>query len=280
MPRIPIDDLDDPRLSIYRHLKPTNGTRSADAFVVEGPTLVERLLLGPFRTESVVASDRFADRFEPRVPLDVPMYVISHDRVGELVGFHFHRGVLGSGSRTPRPWPDLATTLAASDPRSPVVICPSLDKPDNLGTILRVADAFGVAAVLVGGSCPDELSRRVIRVSMGSAFRVPVYVEPDLRPVAAWLRSALGFELVATVSAGEATPIDRAPRPGRVGLILGHEMHGLDAEWLGMADRRLTIAMRPGTDSLNVGVAAGILLHHVAGDRFSGGPAPGRPGVT
>ena len=112
MPRIPIDDLDDPRLAIYRHLKATNETRGGDTFIVEGEKLVHRLLSSRFPTDSVLVTDRYEGHHAPVVPDDVPMFVIPHGRIETLVGYHFHRGVLACGHR--RGWPDLDSTLQAA----------------------------------------------------------------------------------------------------------------------------------------------------------------------
>jgi tRNA G18 (ribose-2'-O)-methylase SpoU len=260
MPRIPIDDLDNPRLTIYRHLKATNETRGGDTFIVEGEKLVYRLIASRFPVDSVLVTDRYEGHHAPTVPDDVPMFVIPHDRIEALVGYHFHRGVLACGRR--RAWPDLASTLRALPSRATLVICPVLDKPDNLGAILRIADAFGVDAVLIGDACPDPLSRRVVRVSMGAALRLPFFVEDDLIGAVARARSDHAFEVIAADAHADAEPLDRVPRPDRLALVLGGEAFGLDREWLDLADRRATIPMRAGADSLNVAVAAGILLHH------------------
>lgn len=260
MPRVPISNLDDPRLAVYRHLKATNETRGGDTFVVEGEKLVYRLLGSRFPVESVLVTDRYEGHHSPRVPDDVPMFVIGHDRIEALVGYHFHRGVLACGRRLP--WPDLDSTLRGFGPRGCLVVCPTLDKPDNLGAILRIGDAFGVDAVLIGESCPDPLSRRVIRVSMGAALRLPVFVEGDLLAAMGRIRLEHGFELIAADAHADASPIGCVSRPDRLALALGSEAFGLDAGWLALADRRVTIPMRVGADSLNVAVAAGILLHH------------------
>jgi tRNA G18 (ribose-2'-O)-methylase SpoU len=260
MPRITIDDLDDPRLAIYRHLKATNETRGGETFVVEGEKLVHRLLASRFPVDSVLVTDRYEGHHAPVVPNDVPMFVIPHDRIEALVGYHFHRGVLACGRR--RAWPSLDSTLAGLGPRATLVVCPVLDKPDNLGAIFRIADAFGVDAVLIGDACPDPLSRRVIRVSMGAALRLPVFVEDDLIGATRRARDEYFFSPIAADAHADALPIDRVDRPDRLALVLGGEAFGLDREWLALADRRVTIPMRAGADSLNVAVAAGILLHH------------------
>ena len=278
MPRIPILDLDDPRLALYRHLKATNETRGGETFIVEGEKLVHRLLASRFPTDSVLVTDRYEGHHAPVVPDDVPMFVIPHDRIEALVGYHFHRGVLACGRRTA--WPDLAETIGSIGPRGTIVACPTLDKPDNLGAILRIADAFSVEAVLLGRGCPDALSRRVVRVSMGAALRLPVEVPGDLIVAVERLRADHGFVVVATdADHADAEPIDRVDRPDRLILLMGSEAFGLGPEWLELADRRVTIPMRAGADSLNVAVAAGIFLHHFARADL-GGTSPGQGSRT
>jgi tRNA G18 (ribose-2'-O)-methylase SpoU len=261
MPRLPVHDLDDPRLAPYRHLKATNETRDSGLFVVEGEKLVADLIASPFPLASVLVTERREADLALRVPAGVPLYVLPQPLVSDLVGYNFHQGVLACGER--RPWPGLGAILdAAGDRRLTLVVCPRLDNPENLGAIVRLADVFDAAAVLVGGRCPDPLSRRVLRVSMGTALRRPVLAWDDLAPIAASLRDR-GITLAATVVDRDAVPLGAYRRPERLGLVLGCEGTGLPADWVSRCDVRLTIPMRPGAESLNVAVAAGILLYHL-----------------
>jgi tRNA G18 (ribose-2'-O)-methylase SpoU len=260
--RIPIRDLDDPRLAMYRHLKATNLTRRADQFVVEGEKLFDRLVSSRFPVASVLVSERSEGAVAGRVPEGVPLFVAPHGQVEELVGFNLHRGVLACGYR--RPWPRLDPLVRAfAGPRSVLAVCPQVDNPENLGAILRLADVFGVLAVVAGPRSPDPLSRRVLRVSMGMALRVPVVTPDDLPAALVRLRSDWGFRLAATVTDPSAEPVDRFEAPGRLAVLLGSEAHGLDPELVALCDHRLTVPMRSGAESLNVAVAVGITLHHL-----------------
>jgi len=260
MPRIRITDLDDPRIAAYRHLKATNLTRDSGTFVVEGEKLLDCLLASRFPTASVLATDRHEARIAGRVPPDVPLFVLPDALVDDLVGFNFHRGILACGRRLPPP--DLAEIVAGAAGRLTLVACPMLANPENLGAIIRIGDVFGIDALLVGGACPDPLSRRVLRVSMGTALRLPVIPCVDLAGAALRLQADHGVALLATVLDPAAEPLGAAPRPDRLALFLGSEGDGLAPEWLALCSRRVTIPMRPGAESLNVAVAAGILLHH------------------
>src|SRR5215210_7018358 len=103
MPRLWIDDLDDPRIAMYRHLKATNLTRDRPQFVVEGPKLLDRLLHSPFPLASVLVTDRHEPRIASRIPHEVPRFVVPQAAIGALVGFRFHQGVLACGFRRPPP---------------------------------------------------------------------------------------------------------------------------------------------------------------------------------
>jgi tRNA G18 (ribose-2'-O)-methylase SpoU len=259
MPRIPIVDLDDPRIAIYRSLKATNQTRRLGQFVVEGQKLVERLMESRFPTMSVLMTVRRAADFAGALPESLPTYVVPDDLMHSLVGFPFHRGILGCGER--RAWPPVEGIASGAQGRLTLVICPRLSDPENLGAIARIGDVFGVDAILAGPSCPDPFSRRVSRVSMGSILRIPLIVSSRLDELTEKLAREHRVELQAAVVDPAAEPFDGAPRPDRLGLVLGEEDHGLEADWLARCRRTITIPMRKGAGSLNVAVAAGILLY-------------------
>jgi tRNA G18 (ribose-2'-O)-methylase SpoU len=261
MPRVPITDLDDPRIAIYRNLKATNRTRSSGQFVVEGEKLLDRLLASSFPVASVLAGARQEAQVGAKVPREVPLYVVPHELLDVLVGFNFHQGVLAAGVRCPGPGMDaIAVGLGT---RATLIVCPRLDNPENLGALIRLGDVFGVDALLIGPRCPDPLSRRVLRVSMGMALRLPVIASESLDRDLARLGASWGFTSVATTIEPDAEPLDAFRRPERLALVFGSEAAGLDPEWASRCDRRLTIPMRPGAESLNVAIAAGIILYQV-----------------
>jgi tRNA G18 (ribose-2'-O)-methylase SpoU len=272
MARVPITDLNDPRIAIYRALKATNQTRRLGQFVVEGEKLVERLLVSRFPTVSVLVTDRHAPRLAAQIPDGVPTYIVPHELVDSIVGFPFHRGVLAAAET--RAWPPLEEIAQRAGSALTLVICPRLSNPENLGAIARIGDVFGIDGIVAGPSCPDPFSRRVLRVSMGSILQVPVFVAPQLEALVDNLVRNVHVELVGAVADASAEPFDRAPRSDRLGLVLGDEDGGIEPEWLARCRRVVTIPMRPGAGSLNVAVAAGILLHGFTRGR-SPNDAPG-----
>jgi TrmH family RNA methyltransferase len=105
----------------------------------------------------------------------------------------------------------------------------------------------------------------VLRVSMGSSLRVPALSVPNLEQAAEQLRTRCGVQLWAASADRDAEPFTNPPVPSRLAVVLGNESGGLDGGWIERCDRKVRIPIRDGVDSLNVAVAAGILLCRLAG---------------
>lgn len=258
MPRIPIDNIDDERIGVYRDLLSAKASRRSGFFVAEGVLLVERLLASSFETHSVlVTENRLATL--PELPEDTLVYVAPPKLIEAVVGYNFHRGMLACGVRPPLQ--PLDKTLAATPNQSTLVVCVGIQDPTNLGSILRSSAAFGITAIVLGNRCSDPLSRRVLRVSMGASLTLPIVEADDILNEVMRLDREFGYECVATVLQ-DAEVLERATRSQRTAILIGNEAHGLPDEISQACNRRVTIPMQLGTDSLNAAVATGIMLHH------------------
>jgi tRNA G18 (ribose-2'-O)-methylase SpoU len=260
---------DDPRLAPYRDLRDPALRRAAGLFAVESRLLVRRLLEGGrFRVRSVLLTGAMLDDLAPLLAgvRDAAVLVADHVTIRSVVGFDFHRGCMALAERAAGP--TLDAVLAAS-PRL-VVIGEQLADHDNVGALLRNAWAFGADAVLLGPGSADPFSRKAIRVSAGAALALPVVALADRPADLARLRAA-GLTVLALVAAPDAVPLDalgrERPLPPRVAVLVGNEGDGLSPGAVAAADVAVTIPMRPGVDSLNVAVATGIALHHLASRR-------------
>ena len=260
MPQIPVQDIDDPRLTCYRDLTQRNLTRHSGLFIAEGDKVTERLIASDYEVVSILAEPALAERYEQLVSSDVPIYVSSKQLLQQTVGFHFHRGVVACGRRRRGPTAD-ALLAGLTQPRPTIVVCPDVQDPTNLGSIIRTCAAFGCGGLVLGHKCADPFSRRVLRVSMGAALQLPMVESRDLTTDLKQL-AAGDFELVAAVLDPSAEPLANSGRGDRLALLLGSEGHGLADEWLSLCHRRVTIPMQLGIDSLNVAVAAAVLLYH------------------
>lgn len=152
-------------------------------------------------------------------------------------------------------------------PKAPLALCMSgIEKPGNVGALLRSADAFAVDALVVEGGT-DLWNPNVVRASLGCLFSVPVAAVPT-GELLAWIRRSK-LRVIAAALDGSSAPHDVDFR-GPVALVLGSEEHGLDAQLLAAADARVRIPMRGRADSLNVSVSAGILLYEADRQRRGG----------
>jgi rRNA methylases len=259
VPQIPVHSIDDPRLAPYRALNERNLTRQSGLFIAEGDKVTERLIASRYPVASLLAEAAWAELLEPRLPPETPILVAQRKLLEATIGFNFHRGVLGCGRRLPSPTIDDIARQAA--PTATFLVCTDVHDPTNLGSVIRTAAAFGCTGLVLGSQCADPFSRRVLRVSMGAVLQLPMV---ESRNLAADLQSLhqAGFTLAATVIDNAAEPLDTFQRPAKLALLLGSEGHGLTPQWLALCDRRITIPMQLGIDSLNVAAACAVFLYH------------------
>jgi len=257
-----IESIDDPRVAPYRNLRDRT-LRGESIFVAEGRVLTRRLLESRYPAQSVFVSEHFADEFQGVVGGRAPLYVAPESLLLEVVGFKFHRGVLGVGCRSKLPSLDELTAPLDAAATWSLVVCPEITKPENLGLIFRSAGAFGVDAVLLGERCCDPFSRRCLRVSIGAVLQVPFTKSTDLLADLRRLKDRWGVELMATVLDKQAERLADVRWPSRIGILFGNEADGLRQQWLALCGRHVTIPMSPAADSLNLGVAAGIFVYEM-----------------
>jgi TrmH family RNA methyltransferase len=148
-----------------------------------------------------------------------------------------------------------------------VVVAEAIEKPGNLGTILRSADGAGVHAVIVCDRCTDINNPNVVRSSVGTLFTLPV-VEASSEATLAWLRTR-GIRIVATTPHTQQlySDVDLA---APTAIVVGTEQYGLSHAWLAQADIEVRIPMLGTADSLNVASATTILLYEALRQRGSG----------
>ncbi|MBK6524194.1 MAG: RNA methyltransferase [Crocinitomicaceae bacterium] len=130
--------------------------------------------------------------------------------------------------------------------------------PGNLGTILRTADWFGINTVLASENCVDLYNPKVIQASMGAVYRIN-YIQDSLQKVLPDLKKS-GFKLVGAAMQGK--DLYTYSYPEKLALVMGSESHGISEKTNSLLDETLTIPKFGETESLNVGVAAAIILSH------------------
>lgn len=264
-----ISSTSNPRLKHLRRLAARPG-RARDTVLVEGYRLLVRALDAGAAVETVYAAPAlFSGRDEAAL-------VLRAERAGaRVVGVA--PAAFAAVASQGRPDGLLAlvrrpsTTLAAlPDASAPlVVVCETVERPGNLGTIVRTACAAGASALVACDAQADVFHPRTVTASVGGVFALPV-ATASTPATLAWLRER-GLAVAAADPVGAVAPWD-ADLAGPVALVLGSEKRGLSETWRHAADLRVGIPMPgSGQDSLNVAVAAGVLLVEAARQRLAAG---------
>ncbi len=258
-----VDDLDDPRLADYLHLRDVQMRLAHESehgiYLAEGEKVVRRAHEAGHEAASFLMAPRWLDGLRDVLDAsDAPCFVMSEKDVERVTGFHVHRGAL-SAVRRPAP-ADVDDVLAAA---RRVVVLEDLVDHTNVGAIFRVAAALGFDAVLLSPRCADPFYRRAVKVAMGAVFSVPHARVDDWYGTPALL-SRHGFTTYAMTLADDAVSLeDVHDVPGRLALVVGSEGPGLTEHWQRSSDVRVTIPMAAGIDSLNVATSVAVACWHL-----------------
>jgi TrmH family RNA methyltransferase len=224
-------------------------------FVVEGRTSIERAVAHQRPKELYYDQSLFA---EPPFPADLELTVdpVALDRASYR----------GRSSGVIAVFDQFDLTLAKLDigPDPLILVIEGIEKPGNLGAVLRTADAVGADAVIAVDPATDPFNPNVIRASIGALFSVPLAVE-DLETALRWLQDR-SIRIVAAATDGK-TPLWEANLTGPCALLVGSEHDGLTDRAKAVADLDVAIPMRGAADSLNSSVATAILAYEALRQR-------------
>ncbi|MEQ1826709.1 MAG: RNA methyltransferase [Pirellula sp.] len=253
-------DLSSRRLDHYRNIRTSNLTRQSGRFIAESKPLVQRLVESGLGVDSVLVDEQYLDEAIGWLPKDTDILVVSGSQVSELIGFSFHRGFLACGIR-----PEYFNAMTDLRPTSPSwmgVLLVGVQDPENMGSIFRTCAALGISDIVIGPQCVDPFARRVLRVSMGNAFKLR-YFEAAEPAQSIQSLASVGIQSVAACLSSQSEDLSQFVVHGPTLVVFGNEAHGLPVEVQNVAGRAVRIEMELGTDSLNVSVAAGIILHNL-----------------
>ncbi|ACU85410.1 rRNA methylase [Brachybacterium faecium DSM 4810] len=261
-----ITDLADPALDDYLRMTDVRLRSRVEVerglFMAESFEVISRAMDAGMAPRSFLMSEKWLAKFAPlyeQFP-EVPVFVGAEPLLEQLTGFHLHRGALAAMQRPVLP--AVEELLAATGGRSRIAVLENLVDHTNVGACFRSAAAMGVDAVLVTPQCADPLYRRSIRVSMGTVFQVP-WTRIENWPASVHDLQEAGY-VVAGLTLGEgAITLDdlAAEDHENLALVLGSEGHGLMGSTDRALDRRVTIPMQHGVDSLNVAAASAVAFY-------------------
>lgn len=260
-----ISSLQNPRVKQLVKLRDRRPRDEAGVFLVEGYREVRRALeKGVALSELYFAPDWFLGENEPALlaqaeSAGAKLFELTRDAFAKVAYRERPDGVLAVAPQWKRALADL---FLRENPF--LLVVEAIEKPGNLGTILRSADAAGCDAVIVCDPVTDIFNPNVVRASTGVLFSVPLVVESSER-VLAWLREK-GVRTVATTPAAE-TLYTAADLRGPLAVVMGSEQYGLSDFWLKNADLPVRIPMAGQADSLNVAMATIITLFEAVRQR-------------
>jgi len=252
--------------TLVRDLHRRRGRERRGLALAEGVRLVEEAVDAGIRLRGVLVSPALEATTRGRalksllVERGVTLEQVSEPELEKLADTEHPQGVLAVIE--PRPWRIEDIRLAKG---AVVIVLDGVQDPGNVGTILRTAHGLGAAGVVALPGTAELGNSKVMRGSMGALFRLPA-ITSEAEAFLAWAKRS-GVELWTTATEGE--PVNRlivSDRPA-VALVLGNEGAGVSPALASAARRRVAIPLASGVESLNVAVAAGILLYEVLRDR-------------
>jgi RNA methyltransferase, TrmH family len=259
-----IDSVDNPTLKALLKLKELKGRKQAGRFLIEGSRETLRALQGGEQVGQLLfCPDLLGDEGQQVLELarerEIELLELSQRAFLKLSVRQNPDGVMGIATIREKSLADIQLKEHAL-----ILVIDGLEKPGNVGALLRTADAVNVDAVIVTGFGTDLYNPNVIRASMGSLFSRPVL-------------SLESPEVIAFLQAKKFNIVAATPGPSKsywaedftlsTAIILGEEHDGLSKEWLGAATTHVTIPMSGLADSLNVATAGALLLYEALRQR-------------
>ena len=262
-----ISSLQNPRVKQLVKLRDRRPRDEAGVFLVEGYREIRRALEKHIALREVYFSpDWFLGENEPALleqarAAGTQLFELTKDAFAKVAYRERPDGLLAVAPQ----WQRSLAELAFPAGRAPfLLVVEAIEKPGNLGTILRSADAAGCDAVIVCDPVTDIFNPNVVRASTGVLFSVPLVVA-DSQSVLAWLRER-GIRTVATTPAAEKI-YSAVDLRGPLAVVMGSEQYGLSEFWLKHADLPVRIPMAGQADSLNVAMATIITLFEAVRQR-------------
>jgi TrmH family RNA methyltransferase len=245
------------QLGRVRALHRRKGREESGEFLVEGIRQVEDLIASPVVPRLALISPSLEDNprgreLAVRVRAATVTVEATNSELAQLATTETTQGIVVVAAI-----PRAVLDAVPLDARSLIIVLDAVQDPGNFGTIARSADAFGAAMIVTLPGTVDPWNPKAVRSAAGASLRIPV-VESTLDDLLVHLR-AHGAMLYGADADG--TSIEHAVHDGVVALALGNEGAGLGADVRAACDQLVSVPIGGAADSLNVGVAAGILMY-------------------
>lgn len=219
-------------------------------FIAEGPKLVEELLeAGPASVKEVYAVKEWMDDNQ-KLLAGVDTVEISEVELEKISQLTTPNKVVAIVKQY-----DTGKSITVKDRFT--LVLDGIRDPGNLGTIIRIADWFGIEQIVCSGDSTEVYNPKVVQSTMGSIARVKVYYA-DLKE---WLTSQKDVQIYAASLEGQDVTTVKKNKEGII--IIGNESKGISEEIMNLSNVKITIPRKGRAESLNAAVATGIILSHI-----------------
>lgn len=234
-------------------------------FIIEGIKLIDEALNNDVSIEYILYSDKLLNTSEGALFLEkIGSYGkainISDSIFKEISDTENTQGILAIVGFNIRPIHEIFV-----EEKKSFIYLNGLQDPGNMGTIIRSADAFNIDGIILGEGCVDPYNPKVVRATMGSIFRTPLYFVDNDKEILTKIKESK-YKLYATHLEGSIPNYDLSYRDKFV-VVIGNESRGVDDNVIDMADGFIKIPMPGFAESLNAGVAASIIMYEVMKQR-------------
>lgn len=238
------------QLKYIQSLKQKKFRQKYAQFVIEGDKVVKEALSCAYPIQLILATNTWIAAYGSLIPRSVETIEITFQQLNQISSLQSPQDVLAIAS-------ERNMIIPQPEELNGWVLCADgINDPGNLGTIIRIADWFGVSYLLCSEDCAEIFNPKVVQASMGSLFRVSVFSSS----LSEKLPLFTSKKYAATL---QGTSVYTYKKSTSGVLIIGNESHGIKQAILDLCDEEITIPGKGNTESLNAAVAAGILCSHL-----------------
>ena len=250
---IKIESKDNNLYKETKKLSDRKGRSKTSKFVIEGFRLIEEAYKANLDIEYIFLSEKSVQNYDHYIRTynnnTTNVYLLSDILLKDLCKTEKPQGIVAVAS---------IKNLDLNLDGDFYLLCDKLQDPGNLGTIIRTAHAAGVSGIILTKGTVDVYNEKTIRASMGSIFHVPIVIDNDNTILKNLLSK--GFEILATSLEGDKNFFEE-DLSGKIIISVGNEGNGVSSEIYSLSTKKVKIPMPGGAESLNVAIAASIILY-------------------
>lgn len=247
--------------------------KARELIFIEGLRLCEEAAQAALNIQDVISTEKMAtDERGARLLADLTgagqrVALVSESVFASISDTKTPQGILALAER---PLTEESARLENGGRLPLIVIMHRINNPANAGAILRTAEAAGATAAILTEGSTDIFAPKALRGAMGSSFRLPLWTNASFEEALSWCRAQDIMTICASMNAARThTEMDWT---GAAALVVGAEASGLTPAEIAQTDEALRIPMRSPVESLNVAVAAAIVLYEASRQRQVQGP--------